>query len=502
MNSLTEVGTRLWTADYAGTATDAHKAAGREVLGADKSFASVREWARHYNGVLPVPNMMASPPTASFSTAPTLGGTSPNVSHSWTNSVFVYPGQVMVDNGSGLGVGSISSKSDGSKVAGGVTRMRFMTDEPEVEWVTGFSQRVVLNVQIDGETAYSENPVNLPQTSGTRYTKFSFGANVVSYRIIQAMGTINAGGSGYTVGDVLTASGGTGTAFTVTVTAVSSGAVTEFMMKTGGSYTAIPSSPISFTGGTGTGATLTPIWGSTNSTRKMRRWEISWTGDARIRGINIPSTGKILPWPAPDKEPSLVILGDSQQAGTYLITATGHMGLRMGHRLGLYAKMSLNAQGGTGWNTVNGTSPKWSDPLRVADIIAQAPDMLLIIGSQNDVDNAATGTAVTTALDQITAALPNTLIVGLGSALCTGSTNTKAGFLAAQNQSRIRYIDNVAQGWINGTGKITGENGTGNRDFFISGDGTLHLTQDGTNLWADVAAPQIAAAFVDMAESL
>lgn len=66
-----------------------------------------------------------------------------------------------------------------------------------------------------------------------------------------------AGGSSYVVGDTLTASGGTGTAATFEVIAVSAGAVTRVMVTSGGDYTALPSSPISTTGGTGTGCTLT-----------------------------------------------------------------------------------------------------------------------------------------------------------------------------------------------------------------------------------------------------
>jgi hypothetical protein len=68
-----------------------------------------------------------------------------------------------------------------------------------------------------------------------------------------------AGGTGYTVDDVLTVVGGTGGggAYEFTVTAVGgSGEVTAVELTGSGYYTALPSNPNSVTGGTGTGCTL------------------------------------------------------------------------------------------------------------------------------------------------------------------------------------------------------------------------------------------------------
>ena len=69
---------------------------------------------------------------------------------------------------------------------------------------------------------------------------------------------VNAGGSGYSVDDILTASGGTFThAATFRVLTVSSGAVTAVRIETGGAYTSAPSNPVSTTtSGGGTGCTL------------------------------------------------------------------------------------------------------------------------------------------------------------------------------------------------------------------------------------------------------
>ena len=68
--------------------------------------------------------------------------------------------------------------------------------------------------------------------------------------------TIANGGTGYTVNDVLTVVGGTGTAATLTVTAVSGGVITGISVTTQGDYTVNPTSPVSVTGGTGSSATF------------------------------------------------------------------------------------------------------------------------------------------------------------------------------------------------------------------------------------------------------
>jgi len=80
--------------------------------------------------------------------------------------------------------------------------------------------------------------------------------------------TVSAGGTGYTVGDVLTVTGGTlfsGTPATVTVATLSGSAVATVTITNAGAYTALPSNPVSITGGTGSGAAFTLGWG-VNST--------------------------------------------------------------------------------------------------------------------------------------------------------------------------------------------------------------------------------------------
>lgn len=74
-------------------------------------------------------------------------------------------------------------------------------------------------------------------------------------------GAIVSGGTGYTVGDKLTIVGGTNTIVAkYAVSSVSSGVITGVTVDTAGSYTVLPSAPVSVSGGTGTGATFTPTW--------------------------------------------------------------------------------------------------------------------------------------------------------------------------------------------------------------------------------------------------
>jgi hypothetical protein len=79
---------------------------------------------------------------------------------------------------------------------------------------------------------------------------------------------VTSGGTGYTVGNVVTLVGGTpvASAATVTVTAVSGGVVTAVTPGNFGAYSSLPPSPTSVTGGSGTGLTLTIQYGFQNVT--------------------------------------------------------------------------------------------------------------------------------------------------------------------------------------------------------------------------------------------
>jgi hypothetical protein len=79
---------------------------------------------------------------------------------------------------------------------------------------------------------------------------------------LAASAEVVAGGTGYSVNDVLTLVGGTGTAATFTVTTVDSGVVTGVSLTTAGSYTVLPADPVSTTVAPagGSGCTLNVSW--------------------------------------------------------------------------------------------------------------------------------------------------------------------------------------------------------------------------------------------------
>jgi hypothetical protein len=103
-----------------------------------------------------------------------------------------------------------------------------------------------------GYTSFPSIAISAPTTAG----------GVQSIGTINSMGanaaTVQSGGTGYTNGDVLTLVGGTPStsAATFTVNGVSGGVITSVSSTNFAPYTVIPTSPVSVTGGTGSGATL------------------------------------------------------------------------------------------------------------------------------------------------------------------------------------------------------------------------------------------------------
>jgi hypothetical protein len=126
----------------------------------------------------------------------------------------------------------------------------------------------------DGTTLVSNNSVNAINVTaaGINFTSvpaltFAGGggtglaANVSAMNAISAV--IAAGGTGYSIGDVLICSGGTQTTtakFQV-ATLGGGGAVATVTVLQSGSYTVLPANPASTTGGLGTSCTLTISWG-------------------------------------------------------------------------------------------------------------------------------------------------------------------------------------------------------------------------------------------------
>ena len=111
-----------------------------------------------------------------------------------------------------------------------------------------------------GYTSFPTPTVSAPTTAG------GVQAVVAVVRMFNSGATIQAGGTGYTVNDVLTVTGGTplSAAATLTVTSVSAGVITGISTTNQSTYTALPTNPVSVTGGTGSGATFNLTWAVVN----------------------------------------------------------------------------------------------------------------------------------------------------------------------------------------------------------------------------------------------
>jgi phosphotransferase system HPr-like phosphotransfer protein len=109
--------------------------------------------------------------------------------------------------------------------------------------------------QGSGYTSFPSVAISAPTTAG------GVQATATVTNMFASGVTVQSGGTGYTVGNVLTVSGGTPqTAVQLTVSTVSGGVITAVTVSNAGAYTALPTNPVSVTGGTGSGATFNLTW--------------------------------------------------------------------------------------------------------------------------------------------------------------------------------------------------------------------------------------------------
>ena len=105
-----------------------------------------------------------------------------------------------------------------------------------------------------GYTSFPSVAISAPTTAGGVQA-------TASANLFANTATVASGGTGYTNGNVLTVVGGTGGPATYTVTGVSAGAVTSVTPLNFGSYSVLPTNPVSVTGGSGSSATLNLTYG-------------------------------------------------------------------------------------------------------------------------------------------------------------------------------------------------------------------------------------------------
>lgn len=331
------------------------------------------------------------------------------------------------------------------------------------------------SIKIDGQFVTADL---VPQLSnGHHNILVDFGTNTDTLTFAQ-LNSIAAGGTGYAVGDTITLVGGTGTAATFAVTAVSSGVVTKVRALTKGAYSVIPSGPIATTtSGSGSGLTLNLYWGRDHSTIAPHEIELFMASNSQFAGLNIAPTDAVIA--APYRPFKMSVIGDSitKESFTYQPGRTwvGHMAETLGvdnlAQIGTAGIGYLRQAGGQ--NAVE----------KIATYLSACAtdDAVFVALGRNDSSYVAADiqAQVTTFFNLLYAGLPDAIII-CGNAFQSAGEPTTAqlnairdGFLASQDihdPSGLRsgYADTVPE--ASGAGTATNQLGTGPNDHLISSD--------------------------------
>jgi hypothetical protein len=181
-------------------------------------------------------------------------------------------------------------------------------------------------------TSFPTMAISAPTTAGGVQATATFTMGLAG------VPTITNGGTGYTVGNTLTFVGGSGGTATLTVSTVSSGVITGVTVAGFGLYTALPSNPISVTGGSGSGATFTATW-AINS------------------GFTITNAGS-----GYIEQPTITFSGGGGSGATAYATVGSSVRLQS---LGTTSELAFAFRGASGIN-----SPTAPDILRILDVAA------------------------------------------------------------------------------------------------------------------------------------
>jgi lysophospholipase L1-like esterase len=228
-------------------------------------------------------------------------------------------------------------------------------------------------------------------------------------------------------------------------------------------------------------------WGDGSAAnRKPRLYEIEAGPLFRFGGVKLGQADSL--WPAPVADGlTLLVHGDSFVEGT---GASGtalpppfaaQVGLLLGQ-----PNTVTSGLGGTGFlNTSNGQRATFIQRL-ATDVLPFAPEVVVEVGGINDdglvgATPAPVQAAVTAWLAALTAALPDVLVVmtgpmspgSAGNAGSNGLVRDAKKAAAAAFPNNVLFLDNLAEGWVTGTGRSGATKGDGNADWVTGGiDGT------------------------------
>lgn len=204
-----------------------------------------------------------------------------------------------------------------------------------------------------------------------------------------------------------------------------------------------------------------------------------WGGGCVIIGFLTSATGMCFPTGTSGLK--FMVLGDSVADGTGNATWNGDGYPRlMGDQLSI-PDLRVSADGGTGFITVSG-SGKQNYQTRVADVIANAPDLLFTPLSSNDYGQTTSDmvTAVNSYITTIRASLPNLPIIIAGSPWNDGNLtnaqnieNAVATAIAARTDKYLAFVRTKTAGTptaiISGQGTDTVPTGSGSSDYSWAG---------------------------------
>ena len=279
-----------------------------------------------------------------------------------------------------------------------------------------------------------------------------------------------------------------------------------YRLRVDGQYVQTGCIALNGTAGSGIYARIT--WGDGSAAyRKPRLYEIEGLSSWTFGGVKTAATDA--PWAAPIADALRVIVhGDSFVDGTGSTPGMLHgpLGAQIGLLLG-QADTAASGVGGTGYiATSSGTRNTFGQRVQ-SDIVDHAPDVVIELGGINDEGSVGDGgatlqAAVTSWLAAVVGALPDVLIFMTGPQTPgnpTASRNTVRNVkqaAAALYPRNVVFIDNIAENWVTGTGKVSTPAANGNADWVtggVAGTDPTHPTDAGHSYLASRVVAAIAA---------
>ncbi|QOC56039.1 esterase [Gordonia phage Clown] len=153
--------------------------------------------------------------------------------------------------------------------------------------------------------------------------------------------------------------------------------------------------------------------------------------------------------PAEEANRTIAFLGDSYTAGAGAAPRQGYPERTALADLGCYTVRGFGS-GGTGY-TNPGPQGAGTFKQRVGQVIAARPGVVVVQGSTNDRDPAATGAAADAVFTELAAGLPDAVIVAVGPAPALKHNpdefiTVSAAIQAAAERNGVRFIDPT--GWL------------------------------------------------------